>query len=193
MTGITKTAFYFFYSPLLEHLVNVYSLKGTLLLISAIILNCIPCGLLYHSMSVQKNTPDKHMLEYSVHLTGSTENVKDEGQNLVYSKCEPVLADVEITNIQNEDDSKIKELVHGDSVVIEVVHDGLVQKKVTIDSSMENRDVMDERKSLCTRYTSLLKCREVLTFFVSQFLFFAGFYLPFIYIPDKAKSQGNSH
>ncbi|XP_045170600.2 monocarboxylate transporter 9-like [Mercenaria mercenaria] len=79
-----------------------------------------------------------------------------------------------------------------DPVIIEIVHEDAIKGNVVeiVNNSVDYDKSAKVPESAFTRYITLFKCTEVSVFYVSQFLFFAGFYLPFIYIPDKAKGDG---
>lgn len=60
---------------------------------------------------------------------------------------------------------------------------------IIIEQSNKNQ-MARKSTSILTNYLVLLKRGEFLLFFVSQFLFIFGFYLPFVFLPDKAKGLG---
>ena len=49
---------------------------------------------------------------------------------------------------------------------------------------------LDIQTSILHRYITLFQDPRMCIFFISQLLFFSGFLIPFIYVPDKAKGHG---
>ena len=87
-----------------------------------------------------------------------------------------------------------------DPVTIEIIRTDTINGKEDIERINFTGDSLcsvkkDKAKeslpdSILKRYKTLFQCMEVSVFFMTQFLFFAGFYIPFIYIPDKVKGDG---
>ncbi|XP_060564878.1 monocarboxylate transporter 5-like [Ruditapes philippinarum] len=188
-------------SPLLSFLIDTYAWKGTLLLLSAIILNCIPCALIFRSLPVQNcaNRSQETVHGESEENKISFVNPKDShctGENTAgENKC----------NIKFGSKDRQEGQEHGvyptDSVRIEIVRQDasrIFEKGIQpIDCSKDSKFSKDSNEvigstqdSVVERYKTLFQCTEVVVFFFTQFLFFAGFYIPFIYIPDKATGDG---
>ncbi|XP_060565303.1 monocarboxylate transporter 13-like isoform X2 [Ruditapes philippinarum] len=200
----------FILSPLIDLLIDTYAWKGTLLLLSAIILNCIPCALIFRALPKQNCANRTQVLGDTTNCDEekiSFLNVKDShctGENTTDENTR----DVNFDKAKNKSGSKnqLAGQGHGDyrdeptdSVVIEIVReDALSGKNIQqIDCSNDiyfskdsNEVIGSTQDGIVERYKTLFRCTEVVVFFFTQFLFFAGFYIPFIYIPDKATSDG---
>ncbi|XP_045201696.2 monocarboxylate transporter 13-like [Mercenaria mercenaria] len=194
----------FILSPLIDYLIDTYAWKGTLLLLSAIILNCIPCALIFRSLPTTKTISRMESLiddqtdqlreeKYSLVQSDKERNYND--MHLDYAECQTVNDKLDEKTDTNKHlsgrGSRSEEDSPSDPVIIEIVHEDAIKGKVIeIVNSSNNYDKTRKLpESAFTRYITLFKCSEVSAFYVSQFLFFAGFYLPFIYIPDKARGH----
>ena len=56
--------------------------------------------------------------------------------------------------------------------------------------SLTKASKKDTQTSILHRYIPLFRNPRMCLFFISQLLFFSGFLIPFIYVPDKAKGHG---
>ncbi|XP_053404937.1 monocarboxylate transporter 13-like [Mercenaria mercenaria] len=209
----------FIFSPLLKIVLDEYSLKGTLLILSAIMLNCISCGLLFLPISPEQVVQTKQSNEKSENadelysLVDHERNAKDttcakdfeDGKN-EYMEC---TKETYFPKASNADESDV---VFNDNMTISDVRgkeddDDTVRVGNSLNKSDEfviehiiieqcdRLHKIDERsnsKSTVAIYFELMKRGEMVIFFISQFHFIFGFYLPFIFIPDKAKGLGIS-
>ncbi|KAL4220190.1 hypothetical protein ACF0H5_020598 [Mactra antiquata] len=73
------------------------------------------------------------------------------------------------------------------TITVEIVKTGEINRAETKFGAKDKKHLL---KSLIARQISLLKNIEFVAFILSQFLYFVGFYLPFIYIPGKANLSG---
>lgn len=191
----------FILSPATEAMLDSYSLKGTLLLLSAVILNCIPCSLVFRPFM--------------------NENLDCKQTEMKNLKCETelhrLLADGELN----------KEKIAEDGIKMERNCDEKFSSKclrsnegnVLIDYEIQLKEPSDEWRNvnvmgdldckenfreenrspekagvrfILRKYFRLLKRPKILLVFLAQFHFIFGFYFPFVFIPDKARGLGIS-
>ncbi|XP_060568233.1 monocarboxylate transporter 11-like isoform X1 [Ruditapes philippinarum] len=196
----------FIFSPVLKLLLDDYSLKGTLLILSAITLNYIPCGFVFLPLSQKQgqqpvttrqkyDNPDE--FDSLMDHDGSGTDVKDK---VLMEKDEPEsYKHLRAIDRHGYDGYKITLTANcsekvGDIVEIFDRNEDVANGVIVIEQCHKSHISLstDTSGSLLRKYLVLLKSKKFLLFFVSQFLFIFGFYLPFIFIPDKAKGLGIS-
>ncbi|XP_060565324.1 monocarboxylate transporter 13-like [Ruditapes philippinarum] len=180
----------FIFSPVMKLLLDLYSLDGTLLILSAVILNYIPCGLVFRPIS----TKLEQNSEQNVRKRGTIDEV-DFGANISLlnndsrevSATSTEATDVTVVPKTSDETDNLAETHNykrGDST----------DKTIVIEQTNKCQVLQSEKASTfeLTKYLIIMKRKEVFIFMISQFLFIFGFYLPFIFIPDMAKSFGIS-
>lgn len=170
----------------------MYSLKGTLLILSGIILNCIPFALVFRPVTLEREQ------------TKHNDQTEEESYALLNGARGAAAEIKNIKNAQNETDMNNDMLIGGNKtdkldncgvllreISEEVDEDTVGEITIQIDNKLERQSSdIPISKSLVARFIILLKRPKFLIVFVSQFHFVFGFYLPFIFIPDKAKGLG---
>jgi hypothetical protein len=181
-----------------------YLLKGTLLILSAITLNYIPCGFVFLPLSQKQgqqpvtirqkyDNPDE--FDSLMDHDGSGTDMKDK---VLMEKDEPEsYKHLRAIDRHGYDGYKITLTANcsekvGDIVEIFDRNEHVANGVIVIEQCHKSHISLskDTSGSLLRKYLVLLKSKKFLLFFVSQFLFIFGFYLPFIFIPDKAKGLG---
>lgn len=197
-----------FCSPLIEHLLETYAWRGTLLFCTGLLLNLVPCSLIFRnkfsidqeeSRNIQKKHYRQHKFQnltvkfetsddfshlvrpndtYNYNLDGENIAKCDQGQEMVVSKI------VDANNSTNSTATaslilKSRETNSG----CETANDDL---SFADDASKEAQRCGIFTCSLC----QISHQKEMVLFYSSQVLFFLGFYFPFIGIPDMAVQQG---
>jgi hypothetical protein len=169
-------------------LLDLYSLDGTLLILSAVILNYIPCGLVFRPIS----TKLEQNSEQNVRKLGTTDE-DDFGANI--SLLNNDNKEVSATATEATDRTVLPKTSDETDYLVET-HNCMrrdnTDKKIVIEQTNKSQMLQTEKASTfeLTKYLIIMKRKEVFIFMISQFLFIFGFYLPFIFIPDMAKSFG---
>ncbi|KAL4220196.1 Major Facilitator superfamily [Mactra antiquata] len=165
------------FSPLTEYLLTEYGLKGTLLLLSGLMLNCIPCCMVYRPLN------EKRRSETSKDHT--TEKNQTQGHK-ISSRAFDALLDRNQEEIQDLNEF---EQEAGDKFELQQRETETAMEKGTNNENAFNIN-FPPKCSVLTRYVILMKTKATMLFFTSQFFFIVGAYVPFIFVPDKAKYHG---
>ena len=225
----------FNFSPLVESLLDHYSLDGTLLILGALVLNCVTCGLLFRHVLQSPLVSNIHQLQQPLLVQSppvqpatcettqecegdiareqfpydqvqckenraKTLNIDlndfEEKECFIKKQYDASCNKYDIAYSNGEDKHCNAENGTDKEIIVEIVTQN-GGKEVHVhgqekDDEEENVFFTDmHARTYFQRYISLFKNVEIVIFFLSQFLFFFGFYLPFIYIPDKAKHKGD--
>ncbi|KAL4220199.1 Major Facilitator superfamily [Mactra antiquata] len=189
----------FVISPLSEYMLKEYGLKGTLLILSGLLLNCIPCCMMFRplkekeeskSSNKQQNEKDHTSLVHQSSQLGYACNKEEHFEALLHNNaCEHEKGRSDgqeemhelIQLKQNEDEKfELNEQQDSKNIVIEIKASGESTCNIKFSPTY----------SAMTRYLILIKTKTTMLFFASQFFFIAGVYVPFIFVPDKAKHHG---
>lgn len=191
------------FSPLFERLLEMFSLNGTFLVIAGILLNAIPCGLMFSSTG--KTVQSEEILEEANEPLNPKFDLTDGGK--------PILSTNDRNNVAEEfKDNTVQEDIHDiDNIAIlkqirgpnqnkaeldidtqsvqDLIHDRIVTNK---DIDQDHGDEADKDTGVVDRHCQLFRNARACMFFLSQLLFYLGFLIPFVYVPDKAKQHGKS-
>ena len=178
-----------------------FSLNGTFLIIAGIFLHGIPYGLIFIS--------PKRITEPAINVYASDRNDTGVDINSVW-KDKEILVSVEDGDFgtcnadknangaprqcqEREDDTNafLKDSNEIPGRGFGVDDTPYYSKEINPEKSLLQRELDEGNESgLIDRHLTLFRNTKMCLFFISQFLFFSGFLVPFIYIPDKAKNHG---
>lgn len=200
-----------FCSPLIEHLLETYAWRGTLLFCTGLLLNCVPCSLVFRNKfsigeeevrNIQKKRYQQNKFQNLTVKFETSEHVSD------FVKAHDAY-NYKLDGENGENKAKcyqchemdVSEIVDANNITNSTVTDRLILKACESNSGCETAndslsfadDAANEEQRCAILTCSLCQIihqKEMVLFYSSQVLFFLGFYFPFIGIPDMAIQQG---
>lgn len=171
----------------------MFSLRGTLIIISGAILNVLPCAALFRT---QEEVKPKQEVTEAVKAPLIVEIPPDIERNSKVSSTEcSNSSDSQQNKHHVEDVTTMQKHSEKDESIVEIeiktygrnFHKFIYHHTDCDDS--ENKDAVSE-PGVIDRHCKLFRNRLVCIFYFSQLFFLSGFLIPFIYVPDKAKEHG---
>lgn len=171
---------FLFRSPLIEWLLEAFSLHGTFIIISGILLNVIPCAILF--APPEQTKPREEVNEASKvplisDLVQNDQKNPTAGTTYIYANINRQ-SKHDLDNTTSLQNNREKERNHVE----------IILKKGSINCQELKASVNDI--GMIGRQLMLFKNSQACLFFFSQLFFFSGYLIPFIYAPDKAKEHG---
>ncbi|XP_060554760.1 monocarboxylate transporter 13-like [Ruditapes philippinarum] len=192
----------FILSPIIECLVEEHAWRGTLLISSALLLNCVPCSLVFtNGLLTQEDkeikiivnegeierTDDEDMCTY-VALTKHNDTTEEINDDIMCvkksSKVEKDLINTfdKFEHVNCDSDSAVGNVEH--EIMLPIIDQSSSIKKTHIAQSRS--DASSSIQCNCCTHISFLKIlrnNQLKLFYASQVLFLFGFYIPLLGIP----------
>ncbi|XP_045201133.2 monocarboxylate transporter 13-like isoform X2 [Mercenaria mercenaria] len=199
----------FVFSPLIEHLLDAYAWRGTLLICSGLLLNCVPCSLIFRNKFVveesksskRENNESNGYLDVTVEYVHSNTNTSntpcklcDETDNEIAEKIHRTEI-VQVKSVVIDKKLDIETELQEASVTEKMLQDADYDYNKGIGNSFSGRETKKYSRCFCCEMPKLslfhiLRQNEMILFYCAQILFFLGFYFPFIGIPGMAIQCG---
>jgi hypothetical protein len=184
----------------------MYAWRGTLLICSALLLNCVPCALIFRNKFTTDETPRNSNYE-KVQFNDISDKENDYSQK---NNCDTQSAGA-ISECYKEKEIIIEKERQRMEIVIEkydtfntVIHANKEEEPEVNEKMLKDGDNVEDNASTkvgrhrCLSLSNLtlfkiLRQREMILFYIAQIMFFIGFYFPIIGLPGMAIQYGNNY
>ncbi|XP_076687098.1 monocarboxylate transporter 5-like isoform X3 [Andrena cerasifolii] len=165
------------FAPCLEYLIATYGWRGSIMLCSGIVLNCIVLGLFFRPIE-SRNQRKKSSPERPSQST--TRRTVEEGAVTRAVTFQKEKNSVRVTSARSQPVLNSKNMLHQSS--LEDIHKEMFELKVSPKQKIGSpRKILD---------ISILKDPVFILFTLSNFCTSIGFYVPYVYVLPQAEEQG---
>lgn len=192
----------FVFSPLTSLMIRTYTWQGTMLIQAGLVLNCLPCALVYRPISVVnpkfETQEQDSCIEGGLEANGFNENngVNGVSNSNVNSGIETdEVLYLKSNGCYNTDESKHSNeplLNKRTSQRITIsCKSALTQDRKQKPVHKEKSDVFDIIRELLNSFdVNIFRNVVFCMFLVSMFFYGLGYYIPYVYLPDTAGEAG---
>ncbi|WAQ99398.1 MOT7-like protein [Mya arenaria] len=180
----------FVMGPVLEASLEHYGWRGSTLLLSGLLLNCIPCALAFRDMPLLERLAPRRVFEQEIEVVHGETGMKHI-QLYTNDKGDPKESSaVDTAQLYTDDKSDAPECAVGD-IAFEIK----AEKEDMLPKANGNlQDIVAENRSwhLIFRIFDLLRKPSLAIWYSVQMAILFGFYSPFMLLPSKAIADGLS-